>query len=145
MKVRIRFVSGSYQVRIRLIPDTFQVIIGQESDSARMLKSSSQKGVSTLTARAQLMRAVQIELRYVQEYTAMDETCLPEWMMGLIQTHIRAAQQLSRQLWEDYGLSGDSPGRPIRPGNLCGRNPSRLDPPSEGFVADLESLCGVGQ
>ena len=51
------------------------------------------------------MRAVQIELRCVQEYTAMDETCLPEWMMGLIQTHIRAAQQLSRQLWENYGLS----------------------------------------
>ena len=97
--------EGSYQIRIRLIPDTFQVIIGQESDSACMLKSSSRKGVRTLTAQAQLMRAVQIELRCVQEYTVLDETCLPEWMMELIQTHIRTAQQLSRRLWEDYGLT----------------------------------------
>lgn len=70
-----------------------------------MLKPSSRKEARAVTSRAQLIRAVQIELHCVQEYTAMDDTCLPEWIMGLIQTHIHAAQELSCQLWEVYGLT----------------------------------------
>lgn len=50
-----------------------------------------------MASRAQLVRALQIELRCVQEYSALEETCLPEWVMALIQT-------LSGQLWEIYGV-----------------------------------------
>ncbi len=57
-----------------------------------------------MASRAQLVRALQIELRCVQEYSALEETCLPEWVMALIQTHVEVAQHLSGQLWEIYGV-----------------------------------------
>lgn len=55
--------------------------------------------------RAQLIRALQAELRCVQEYTQLTEGCMPEALWRMVRQHAEVARKLSQQLWQAYGIS----------------------------------------
>lgn len=55
--------------------------------------------------RAQLLGAVQAELRAVQAYTALcDDFCIPEEFWPIIAEHARVAHDFSRQLQDRFGV-----------------------------------------
>jgi hypothetical protein len=50
----------------------------------------------------QLLRLIHIELRCVQEYSAVFPQTVPEAVCDLICQHAEIAHQFSEQLWKDY-------------------------------------------
>lgn len=55
--------------------------------------------------REQLIRAVQIELRCVQEYTRLADGCMPEALWENVRQHVETAHMLSQQLWDQFQVS----------------------------------------
>lgn len=55
--------------------------------------------------REQLIRALQAELRCIQDYTRLSDGCMPGPLWEIVRTHAETSRQLSQQLWEAYGVS----------------------------------------
>ncbi len=57
--------------------------------------------MKTLTS-DQLLRLIHIELRCVQEYSAVFPQTVPEAVCDLLCQHAEIARQFSEQLWKEY-------------------------------------------